>query len=157
MRERTKENERRVREEMAGRIAAEIPFALEATHAMLARGGLNGKNGLTFFVDSGRASEAALAAPRQTLEDMGIPIPETKLQEGPGGGGGAYASGLFPIKSLSLGPLEQKDLKGDYGARTPATYWAGGFIQDGLISHRFLRNYSSWTLDFDSRTYLFEK
>mgnify|MGYP001764342405 CR=1 FL=1 len=63
----------------------------------------------------------------------------------------------FAIERLALGPLEARNLKGEYGALTPESYWAGGYIQDGLISHRFLRRYSYWTLDFDSRTYLFEK
>ena len=37
-------------------------------------------------------------------------------------------------------------------------YWTmSGYIQDGLISHQFLRQYSSWTLDFDAMTYIFER
>lgn len=44
-----------------------------------------------------------------------------------------------------------------YGAQTPRSYWAQGFIQDGLTSQRFLSKYSSWTLDFDSMKYIFEK
>jgi hypothetical protein len=32
-----------------------------------------------------------------------------------------------------------------------------GFIWDGLISHQFLRNYASWTLDFDLMTYIFQR
>ena len=131
---------------------------LKHTHVMLARGSLNDKTGLTYFVDSGLASSACFSAPIQTLEYVGIPIPETRVDEdGVGGGGGKWASGSFPIESIGLGSLTQSNVTGEYGAMTPATYWSSGFIQDGLISHRFLRRYSSWTLDFDAMVYIFTK
>ena len=56
-----------------------------------------------------------------------------------------------------MGELTQKDVKGEFGARPASSYWERGFIQDGLISHQFLRQYGSWTLDFDSMTYLFTR
>jgi len=158
LRERTKENSYRLREELKDRIAAEVPFVLSATHMMMARGSLNDKDGLTFFVDSGLASDACFTAPIQTLEYVGIPVPETKISEDSvGGGGGKWASGLFPINTVGLGSLTQSEVKGGYGEQTKASYWRLGFIQDGLISHRFLRQYSSWILDFDAMKYIFEK
>ncbi len=159
LRERTAENAAQVRRELASQLAAEIPFALYATHAMYAKGSLNGKDGLTYFIDSGLASDALFTAPIQTLQYTGIPVPETKMSEGVGGGGGKYAEGPFPIESLSLGPLRQAGVRGSYGSRPPDSYWGGnrGFIEDGLISHSFLKRYGSWTLDFDSMTYLFAK
>lgn len=158
LRERTAENARAIRRELGGDLAAEIPFVLDATHIMLARGGLNGKEGLTWFMDSGLAADAAFTAPIQTLDYAGIPVPETTMpEEGAGGGGGKWASGFFDIRSLSLGPLSQVNLRGEYGARPPESYWAQGYITDGLLSHDFLRRYGSWTLDFDSMTYLFGK
>jgi hypothetical protein len=158
LRERTEERAKKFRQELNDKIAAEIPFVLAATHMMMARGSLNGKDGLTFFVDSGLASSACFSAPIQTLEYVGIPVPEIKVPENSiGGGGGKWASGTFPIKEIGLGPLEQSNVIGEYGSRPPESYWSRGFIQDGLISHRFLRQYSSWTLDFDSMTYIFEK
>jgi hypothetical protein len=158
LRERTKESAHQLREELKERIAAEVPFVLSATHMMMARGSLNDIAGLTFFVDSGLASEACFTAPIQTLEYVGIPVPETKISEDSvGGGGGKWASGLFSIKTIGLGSLTQSEVKGGYGEQTQASYWRLGFIQDGLISHRFLRHYSSWTLDFDAMSYIFEK
>ncbi|MFQ6038494.1 MAG: hypothetical protein ACE5LV_07750, partial [Candidatus Aminicenantales bacterium] len=70
-------------------------------------------------------------------------------------GGGKWASATFPINTVGLGPLVQRDVLGEYGSRPPESYWSLGFIQDGLISHRFLRRYASWTLDFDRMTYIF--
>jgi len=158
LRERTVENVGKLREELKSRIAAVVPFVLDATHLMMTRGALNGKDGLTFFVDSGLAGKACFAAPIQTLHYTGIPVPETKIdKESVGGGGGTWASGVFPIKTISMGSLTQSNVKGEYGGRPPGSYWGSGYILDGLISHRFLRQYSSWTIDFDAMSYIFEK
>jgi tetratricopeptide (TPR) repeat protein len=158
LRERTEESVRKLREELKDRISTEVNFVLKATHMMMTRGSLNDKDDLTYFVDSGLASMACFSAPIQTLEYVGIPVPETRVREDSiGGGGGRWASGSFPIKTIGLGPLTQSKVIGEYGSRPPESYWSLGFIQDGLISHRFLRQYSSWTLDFDSMKYIFEK
>jgi hypothetical protein len=158
LRERTAAQAQAVRRELAGRLAAEIPFVLDATHIMNARGSLNGKDDLTYFIDSGLAMEAVGAFPPQTLQYLGIPMPKLEIQKGGvGGGGGQFPSGFFPIRSISLGPLRQDGVRGEIGARPADSYWERGYITDGLISHRFLKRYGSWTLDFDSMTYLFEK
>lgn len=75
------------------------------------------------------------------------------------GGGGKFPTGSFTVKSLTLGPLRQTDARGSYGGRPPESYWGRtrGFIEDGLPSHGFLKRYGSWTIDFDSMTYLFER
>ncbi|MGE0552129.1 MAG: aspartyl protease family protein [Gemmatimonadales bacterium] len=159
LRERTAANAAKVRSELGDQLVAEIPFALYATHQMFARGSLNGKDGLTYFIDSGLASDALFTAPIQALQYVGIPVPPTKMSEGVGGGGGRYPEGPFAIQSLALGPLRQTDVGGSYGSLAPESYWGGnrGFLQDGLLSHSFLKRYGSWTLDFDSMTYLFGK
>ena len=60
------------------------------------------------------------------------------------------------IDELALGSLSQEDLLGEYGTVTPDGYWnPAGFIQDGLISHNFLRQYDSWTMDFSEMVYYF--
>jgi hypothetical protein len=156
LRERSARARDELRKQLDDRIAAEVPFVLTSTHWMMARGSLNGRDGLTFFVDSGLAADAAFAAPPQTLRYVGIPEPVKKLAPGAiGGGGGAWASGEFAIQALGLGPLRQQQLKGEFGSMAAGTYWQNGFIQDGLISHGFLRKYDSWTIDFDAMTYLF--
>lgn len=155
LRERSPQARQALRKELEGRIAAEVSFALASTHLMMARGSLDGRDGLTFFVDSGLAADAAFSAPPQTLRYARIPEPEKKVHpQSVGGGGGAWASGTFRIASLGLGHLRQHDLKGEYGSRPASSYWHNGFIEDGLISHGFLRKYGSWTIDFDAMTYL---
>ena len=110
-------------------------------------------------MDSGLADEvAACGLPIQTLEYLGIAEPETTIDENSvGGGGGVWASATFGLDAVGIGPLTQTNITGSYGGTPPSTYWRHGFIQDGVISHRFLRQYSSWTLDFDRMVYLFTR
>jgi hypothetical protein len=156
LRPRTEASRSALRADLKGRTIVEMPFVMASTHFILTWGSLNDKQDLVFFVDSGLASEAAFAAPNATLEYAGIEIPETKVREGNmgGGGGAGFATGQFPIRELALGPLTQKNLKGSYGVAPPTAYWGLGFIEDGLISHQFLRRYS-WTIDFADMTMIF--
>jgi hypothetical protein len=154
--ERSPQARQTLRKQLEGRVVGEVPFVLYGTHWMMARGTLDNHADLTFFVDSGLAADAAFSAPRQTLRYAGIAEPQRKVAPNAiGGGGGPWATGQFPIKALGLGSLRQHDLKGEYGSRPDTSYWQCGFIQDGLISHRFLRKYDSWSIDFDGMTYLF--
>lgn len=158
LRQRNESGKAQLQSEIKGKDHTEIPFFLHQTHHMVAKGSLNDKGDLIFFVDSGLASDAAFCAPIQTFEYAGIPIPETKIpdpEDSIGGGGeGLFPIGSFEIESLGLGSLIQVDVKGAFGAMQPDSYWNKGFIQDGLISHQFLREYS-WTLDFDEMKYIF--
>lgn len=158
LRPRTSAGKRDWKDSHQGSDITEIPFVLWQTHHMLAKGSLNEYERLTYFVDSGLASPAALVVPAQTLQYVGIPLPETRMDEdGIGGGGeGLWAHGDFHVDRIGLGPLTKENVIGDYGTMTPETYWQKGFIQDGLISHQFLRDYR-WTLDFDEMKYYFVK
>ena len=83
-------------------------------------------------------------------------VSQPSQQMGVGGGGGTdYEIGHFPIQNLGLGTLVQSDTVGVYGSLTPEAYWEMGFIKDGLISHSFLRQFDSWTLDFNDMVYYF--
>jgi hypothetical protein len=158
LRQRNENGKAQLQSEIKDKNYTEIPFFLHQTHHMVAKGSLNDKDDLIFFVDSGLASEAAFIAPIQTLEDTGIPVPETRIpdpEESIGGGGdGLFPVGSFEIERLGLGTLIDSDVTGEYGTLEPDTYWMKGFIQDGLISHNFLREYS-WTLDFEEMKYIF--
>ena len=117
---------------------------------MVVKATVNGKHPLSLFVDSGLAdSEASVAFPKQTLNYLGIPIPDTEiLTENLGGpGGGDFPVGRFAIDELEIGALIQEDIKGVYGIFPPSIYWASEFIIDGIVSHNFLKKYS-WTIDF---------
>lgn len=135
----------------------EIPFALDYPHLMLTRGGLNDHDGLTLFVDSGLASDAKCAAPLQTLAYLGIPAPKVEEIDSVGGGGGVWKRGYFELGSIRMGPLGQGPAKGEFGALAPESYRSRGYVQDALISHSFLREYATWTLDFDRMTFVFER
>ena len=94
--------------------------------------------------------------PSSALQIRDIPIPEIEAREGSIGGGGAFATGTFEITELGLGELVQSDLVGDFGALPPQGYRMLGFIQDGLISHNFLKAYA-WTLDFERMRMVFTR
>ncbi len=139
-------------QDIKGKEAIEIPFYLADTHFMMAKGSLNGHEDLVFFVDSGLASTDAFIASIQTLHDTGIPVPEMEADGGISVSGaglqiGGAPGGTFPIETLGLGSTLQHDHTGNLGIRPPSTYWARGFINDGLISHQYLKHYS-WTIDF---------
>ena len=140
----------------AGKVLDEVPFYLQSTHFLLAKGSLNGVDDLLFHVDSGLAGTPAFSAPRQSLEYVGIPVPEVEVREGNIGGGGAFATGTFEIAELGLGGLAQTDLVGGFGSLPPQSYRMLGFIQDGLISHNFLKAYA-WTLDFERMRMVFTR
>jgi len=148
-RERGKNGLKRFQESMAGTDTVNVPFVLDGTHLMFARGSLSGVNGLTFLVDSGLAMPMPFVGMDGLIEDMRLDL--TKLE------GTKFSS--FNISSLGLGDLVlEKPTQGLAGVVIEGNpYWRFGFIWDGLISHQFLKNFRSWTIDFDSMTYVFER
>jgi predicted aspartyl protease len=130
----------------------QVPFALAATHLLIARGSLNGVEPLTFVVDSGLQHElgSALTASAGTLAAAGIPVPKTREEVRESGAGRiGLELGPFPVAELGLGSLVQRELTGLYGAFPPEWAHGLGFHVHGLVSHGFLRRYA-WTLDFDA-------
>jgi hypothetical protein len=135
----------------------EVPFALAASHLLLARGGLDGRDGLTFIVDSGLQDEggASVALPQATLDLLGIPAPPLTEEVGESGAGTlTLRFGRFPLERVALGPLVQDDASGLYGIFPDLWTDLGGIAIDGILSHGFLRRYA-WTLDFDAMTMTF--
>jgi tetratricopeptide (TPR) repeat protein len=136
---------------------AQVPFALAATHLLIARGSLNDVEPLTFVLDSGLQHEdgSALTAPASTLAAAGIAVPETRKEERESGAGHIELElGPFPVARLGLGRLVQRDLTGLYGAFAPEWAHGLGFAVHGLVSHGFLRRHA-WTLDFQRMTMTF--
>jgi len=150
LRPKTEEGKLSLERDLKGKRVTKIPFALGLTHFMVVKAIVNGKYPLNLFVDSGLAdSEASVTFPKQTLNYLGIPIPDTEiLPENLGGpGGGEFPVGRFAIDELEIDLLVQEDIKGVYGVFPPSIYWASEFIIDGIVSHNFLKKYS-WTIDF---------
>jgi hypothetical protein len=135
----------------------EVPFTIAATHLVVVRGSLAGRDGLTFVVDSGLEDEpgAAFTAPAATLAAAGIPLPETAPESGNSGAGEtALDVGRFAIPRLAVGAVEQRELVGIFGVFPPQLATAAGFPVQGLVSHGFLRRYR-WTIDFTRMTMRF--
>ncbi|OGD38650.1 MAG: hypothetical protein A2V45_09300 [Candidatus Aminicenantes bacterium RBG_19FT_COMBO_58_17] len=137
------------KDSVEGKETVDIPFVLDETHLLFTRGSLNGTPNLTFLVDSGLAASASFVGMDGMLEDLKIET--TKIE------GSKYR--LFTISSLGLGSLVwDKPAQGLAGIMVgEPPYWSQGFIWDGLISHQFLKNFGSWTIDFDGMKFIFTK
>ena len=130
----------------------EVPFALAASHLLLATGSLDGREGLTFILDSGLEDEggASVAVPRSTLELLGIEAPPLTEEVGESGAGSlSLRFGRFPLERVTLGPLVQHEASGLYGIFPDLWTELAGISVHGILSHGFLRRYA-WTLDFDA-------
>jgi aspartyl protease len=135
-------------------VGVEVPFALVATHLLLVRGSLDGHGPFTYLADSGLEDEggAVMAAPRSTLDAVGIALPELTEEIGETGAGRLTRRyGRFPLRQVGLGPLLQDEVLGLYGVFPDAWTEIAGIALHGIISHGFLRRYA-WTLDFDAMT-----
>jgi len=148
-RERSQRGKEQFKASIAGKEIVTMPFVLDVTHLMFVRGSLNGTDNLTFFVDSGLAASMPFIGMDGLIADMDLEL--TKIQ------GTEYS--WFKISSLGMGDLIlEKPTQGMAWVMVQKNpYWKLGFIWDGLISHQFLKNFASWTIDFDSMTYIFEK
>ena len=130
----------------------EVPFALAATHLLLARGALDDHKPLTLLVDSGLQDEggASVALPRATLDLLGIPPPPSTEEVGESGAGTlSVRFGRFPLRRVGLGPLSQHNASGLFGVFPDMWTELGGITVHGILSHGFLRRYA-WTLDFEA-------
>ncbi len=155
LRKKTVYDEQTLKDMLNAESLTEVPFVLSSTHYIMAKGSLNNKKNLTWFVDSGLGSEekACMESTIQTLLYAGIPVPVPDTSGV--GGGGEIKTAIFPADEVGLGTLKQANVKGEYGGMTPEAYWEHGFIMDGIISHRFFRQYDSWTIDFSRMQLIF--
>lgn len=124
-----------------------IPFVLSGSHLMFAKGGINDRTGLNLFVDSGLAASMPMVIVNETVTELGLDDQKTAVQ-------GKYF--WVPISKLSLGELQigQTAALGNVLVEENI-YRANGFFFDGLISHEFLKQFGSWTIDFDAMQYYF--
>lgn len=155
LRERTEENRKAVRDELGS--FDEMSFSMDQVHYMQALGQINGVEGLNFFVDSGLAVPGCgYTLPKQTLDLLGIAEPELIApdENEVGGGGGTWPSGTFDVDTVGLSSLLKVGIRGEYGAFPQDMHHDFGYLMDGLMSHYYLREFASWTIDFDSMQYL---
>ncbi|MDE2796651.1 MAG: retropepsin-like aspartic protease [Gemmatimonadota bacterium] len=122
------------------------PFFMAGTHLMVAKGSLNGHEGINYFMDSGLAMSMPMIVVDETVELLGL---ETNAIEG---------TDYFWVS------IESHGLNGLVKGATQAMgnvfveedfFWRSGFMLDALISHQYLWPLGSWTVDFDERVYYF--
>jgi|GEM_PF-723709 len=146
------------------KMVAEQPFTLAATHYMISKGSINGMDGFNIFVDSGLddwESKAALALPKETMDYIGIDLPEMEdfPEDIPGGMGGAdYQIGRYDVNMLNIGSAQMNNTGGVYGTFSSELYYNDlfGFLIDGMVGDLFVSNYK-WTIDFDAMTMIFSQ
>jgi len=122
-----------------------IPFWMAGDHFMLAKGKVNNRDDLLYFVDTGLAGNA-FTCPKSTVKKCGFTLKKENKFYG-AGGGGKMKSIPFDIESLSLGGVQENHLHGVYGPFPPSLEKSFGFTIDGLISHEFFQNHTV-TFDF---------
>ena len=128
---------------------------------MIVKGAVNGKEGMTFFLDSGLDDpNASILLQKEALNYAEVKLQDEDLyisdDDAGGLGGGGFAITHLSIDSISIGALNQKELYGYYGVLPKKLYFTeSGMILDGFISHQFLRHYK-WTMDFDSMVMTFQ-
>ncbi|HEX3431457.1 MAG TPA: aspartyl protease family protein [Rhizomicrobium sp.] len=125
-----------------GGAIADIPFWFLGDHFLLATGRLDPGPKQLFLVDTGIGSYA-FTAPESTLRDAKITVPTPKGARV----GAASPSAPFPIRQLSLGSLEEKNLTGLYGPFPPVLENALGVHIGGIVAHTFFQPYAV-TFDF---------
>jgi tetratricopeptide (TPR) repeat protein len=127
-----------------------VPFYMADNHYMVARGKLNQKTPIMYFVDTGLESHA-FTCPKSVVDAAGIKLDRSKARKDIGGGGN-YNSIPFEIDTLSLGDYERCNLHGLFGPFPTQFENAFGFTINGLISHEFFRN-CALTMDFKDMRY----
>ena len=131
---------------VAGRDLVRIPFYLASTHLMFAKGSINSYENLNFFLDSGLAATMPLIILDETRELLDLPrneIEGTPYYWSPIESHGL--NGLLAGASQALGNVL---IEGN-------NYRSQGFFWDALISHQYLWRLGSWTIDFDTMSYIF--
>jgi len=146
LRERNERGKGQLMETFGSQPPIELPFFMTGTHLMFAKGSLNGHEDLNLLLDSGLAFTMPLVIVNETVELLGLPknpVPNTKFF-------------WVPIESHGLGPLIRGKTQALGNVMVEeAPYWSHGFLFDALVSHQYLRDLISWTIDFDAMKYYF--
>ncbi len=129
-----------------------LPFWMAGDHIMVAWGTVNSGQPQLFFIDTGLAG-GGFTATEATIKTAGIKLGEAK--EGMGGGGAVQVR-PFVVDRLTLGNIEEKNVRGLFGALPPGFENRFGFLLGGIISHGFFRSYRL-TFNFDFMQIYLEK
>lgn len=146
LRERSERGRRQMLDSLGEVEPYRLPFFMTATHLMFTKGSLDGREGLNVFLDSGLAASMPLVILDETVELLALAkneIPGTEYYWSPIGSHGIGTLTRGPTQALGNVLVEEN------------SYSRHGFTFDALISHQYLRHLGSWTIDFDTMTYVF--
>jgi len=153
LRRKTEQNLKQVEQEAMEQGWTVVPFWKAGDHYMVAWGTVNKSQPMLFFVDTGLVG-GGFACPESTLKKVGIKLQENLAEEGVGGGGRVKVT-PFVVDKLTLGDVEEHNIRGLYTNGFPLEN-SLGFHIGGLISHGFFRQYAL-TLDFVGMRYFLKR
>ena len=133
-------------EAMVGRVIAQMPFFMAATHLMFAKGSINGHENMNMFMDSGLGAAQKAIITNETSQILDLVKEEIQ-------GTPYYIADVDSIGLNGLASTPEQVLGNVFVEDNP--YWRLGFLWDGLISHQYLWPLGAWTIDFDTMTYYF--
>jgi hypothetical protein len=147
LRERSTSGKKQFLEAFGNGDPVRIQFWLSSTHLMFAKGSINGRT-LNMLVDSGLAASMPMVVVNETVDDLNLTSKKTAIE------GTQYY--WVPIQSYGLGPLicGSTQTLGNVMVDEDI-YWKLHSIFDAVISNKYLRQFGSWTIDFDTMNFYF--
>lgn len=133
---------------------ARLPFVMVGDHYILARGTLNGVEVL-WFVDTGLAGEAPIAATGSALVAGGVRVGTGKVI-GQGGGGGSHILRTFVADRVTAGPIVRDRVDGLTDVLPGAVERRFRVRIGGMLGHRFFRG-GALTFDFREMVMWYEE
>jgi predicted aspartyl protease len=152
LRRKTRDNVAQVERALTNKTVT-IPMWMAGDHIMVAWGRIDGGKPVLLFVDTGAAGVGIVLAESATKEE-GIKLLEDEATEGIGGGG-KVKTVPFMVKDLSLGEVQERNVRGAFHGPFPLEH-AFGFRIAGIVSHSFFRPYAL-TFDFDGMRLLVQR
>jgi hypothetical protein len=147
LRERSTAGKKLLLEALGNGNLVRIPFWLSSTHLMFAKGSINGRT-LNMLVDSGLAFNMPMVIVNETVDDLSLTSKKTAIEGMP------YY--WVPIQTYGLGPLicGATQALGNVMVEEDI-YWKLKSTFDVVISNQYLRQFGSWTIDFDTMSFYF--
>jgi hypothetical protein len=147
LRERSVSGKKQLFEALGSGGLVRMPFWLSASHLIFAKGSINGRM-LNMLVDSGLAANMPMVIINETVDDLNLTNKKTAIE------GTKYY--WVPVQSYGLDPLVCGSTQALGNVMVDEDiYWKLKSTFDAVISNQYLRQFGSWTIDFDTMSFYF--
>lgn len=134
----------------AGAEARRVPIRIWGESHVTVEGTIGGGRSMAMFVDTG-IPEAAVGAPREVFEELGIkPGPISRMMRGAGVWLNGQPWSAVGVPAVTVGAVSRDRCDGWSGALDPAEMWRHGVRRDALLSGEFFRGMRV-TFDWSAR------